>query len=160
MSADESMLAAHVVVYGYLALGDWAETCAVYKFGKSRILPGNIGGEPEKQKEALVEMMRLKGLNKPSRMVLWVRVPAGIVKEFWGRLRDHLRGNTFVERRNGKPRPLITQHCRVGDNWYAPQRMGPPDFAEWCEEVAIEEMRQLGVSTAHFVRSPNDGNRR
>ena len=153
----------HVVVYGYLALGDYAETCAVYMFGKSRslgYLPSIIGCEPEKQKEALLRMKRFSGLNKPSRMVLWVRVPVGVVNEFWSTLRDHLRGNKQVERPNGKPRPLITQHCRVGDNWYAPQRMGPSDFAEWCEEVAIEEMRCLGVTTAHFVRSPNDGNRR
>ena len=138
-----------MVVYGYLALGDWDETCAVYKFGKSHAmghLPSIVGCDPEKQKQALLRMMRLSGLNKPSRMVLWVRVPIGIVDEFWSTLRDHLRGNKQVERCNGKPRPLITQHCRVGDNWYAPQKMGPSDFAEWCEEVAIEEMRCLGVT--------------
>ena len=67
----------HVVVYGYLALGDYAETCAVYRFGKSHAmgqLPSIVGCDPEKQKEALLRIMRLSGLNKPSRMVLWVRV--------------------------------------------------------------------------------------
>jgi hypothetical protein len=132
------------IVFGYLAFGDWGDDCAIYNFGRSRqraLGEAVLLGDRDLQKDALVRRLKFSGLNKPMTMVLWLRVPVEDLDDIWDRIRDHLRGNVWKERPDGKVRPLLTQHVWVGDNWFGTSMMGSADFAEWCREIAGEEAR-------------------
>ena len=136
------------IVYGFRALGDWGELSdgygTVYYFGRTRqrsLGQDALLHDKGLQNEALVRRLKFGGLNRPSRMVVWIRVPERDLDAVWDRVRDHLKGSIWRERPNAGVRPVVTNHLEVGDNWFTVNNMNCDDFSEWCEEIAGQEVR-------------------
>ena len=92
------------------------------------------------QNEALVRRLKFGGLNRPSRMVLWLRVPECDLDAVWDRMRDNLKGVIWRDRPGAGVRPVLTNHTEIGDNWFTVNNVNCTDFSEWCEEVANQEV--------------------
>ena len=140
------------VVYGFRPFGAWGEDGTIYYFGRTRqgwLQDIDPGSNEDLLKAVLIRRLKLAGLNKPMKMLFWLRVVEGDIQRVWAGIVDHLKGNFFLDRAPGKRTPLITQHLWVGDNWFSVKNMGQNDFSEWCGEV-IEKEVQRARQTARY----------
>jgi len=133
------------VVYGFRTFGAWGEDGTIYYFGRSRqalLQDVQLLNNEDLQKEMLVRRLKLSGLNKPAKMLFWLRVVECDVQRLWSGITEHLKANFFIARAPGKKTPLITQHLWVGDNWFSVKNMGEDEFSEWCSEVVQKEVQR------------------
>ena len=133
------------VVYGFRPFGAWGEDGTIYYFGRTRqgwLQDIDPGSNEDLLKAVLIRRLKLAGLNKPMKMLFWLRVVEGDIQRVWAGIVDHLKGNFFLDRAPGKRTPLITQHLWVGDNWFSVKNMGEDEFTEWCAEVIQKEVQR------------------
>jgi len=132
------------IIFGYRAIADFGDFSDgkghVYYFGRSKqqcMLDLDVSGEPNEvhqdQKNLLRRMMRLSGLNSPSRVLLWVRVQD--LDKAWDDFREQLRGWRQEREEIEGTSPLITQELLLGDNFYTVENLGPEDFGTWCKAI-------------------------
>ena len=130
------------VVFGFRTLGDYG--CysdglgAMYIFGRTKLRslvdyePVGAQLENERNMCALIrERTKHMGLNSPSRIVVWARVPdlyAG-----WYTLTDVLKGLLIPDVDAGVPDPIITNHLVLGTNYYSVSNMNEEDFGIWVK---------------------------
>ena len=134
------------VIYMYRSIGDYGSFAdglgAAYYFGRSKqaaFLDINLVGDEPKQKEIIVRHARCSGLNRPSRVLLWCRVLLLDLEEMWNRVRDNARGHIWRSVPDGQTRPLCTQQCVLGDNWFTVENVGSEEFGRWVRAVAKKE---------------------
>ena len=136
------------VIYGFRAVCEYGSFSDgqgnIYYFGRSKqkaLLDfESAPGTEATQKELLRTKCRRVGMNAPSRMLLWAKVPD--VEKCWDEFRQQLRWSRFeVE---GMKRPEVTHQCAVGDNWFTVANVDVSDFGEWCRAI----MQKLLGTTA------------
>lgn len=137
------------VVYAYRPIAEYGSFVDglgdIYYLGRSKrgeFSAPDVMVEEKLQKEVLSRYGPARGLNKPSRILLWMHVPD--MQGLWERLIDQARGNVWRPRLDtANERPALTHHCALGDNWYSCATMGPAGIAEWLQEVMYTEANYL-----------------
>jgi len=121
------------VLYGYRAVSDYGSFADglghVYYFGRSKKRYAIEAANVEEQKMVLKRKIKRRGLNLPSRILLWCIVPN--VDHAWDELKEAL----VWSRKSTNWSPEITQQCVLGDHWFTVGNMGPEDFGAWCKEI-------------------------
>ena len=137
------------VVYAYRPVADYGSFADglghIYYLGRSKrreFSAPDLMGNETLQKEVLSRYGQARGLNRASRILMWIHVPD--MQAVWDRLIDHARGNVWCTRTDpASERPTLTHHCALGDNWYSCNNTGPTGIGEWFCEVIVEEVRKI-----------------
>ena len=137
------------VVYAYRPIAEYGSFSDglgdIYYIGRSKrreFSAPDVMLSHDLQKEVLNRCGPARGLNKASRVLLWMHVPD--MQGMWERLVDNVRGNVWRPRLDpANERPALTHHCGLGDNWYSCATMGPGGIGEWLCEVMCQEFSIL-----------------
>ena len=129
------------LIYGFETVGSFGGA-PLYNFGRTRVqdvvqMQRQARAESNedwanRQKDVLKKRMKRFGLNTPSRMLLWLRVPD--LDAAWDELVEHLRGHgTFMSKAGTIP--LVTLQMQLGDHWYTVENLSSEQFGKWIQTV-------------------------